>query len=216
MTLSLLAALVAAWTSLQVSAGPDEAGEILAKAAEAYRTATSLQADFVQTITIAALEKEKQGRGVVYQKKPNYFLMKFEEPKGDVVVADGDYFWLYYPSAQPDQVIRTAIERTTEGHTLGGRFLVNPSERYVATYVSRETVDGRPAHLISLVLKFEAPYTLVRVWVDAGDYLVRRFEIFEQNQTVRSLTLQNLRANVDLPDKLFQFSPPPGVEVFKH
>ena len=121
---------------------------------------------------------------------------------------------MYYPSAQPGQVIKTAINQTPEGATLGGQFLVNPTERYVATYVGSEPVDGRPAHLLSLVPKFEAPYTLVRVWVDANDYLVRKFEIYEENETIRTITLSNVQAGIDLPDDLFHFSPPPGVEVF--
>lgn len=192
----------------------DSAEVILARAAEAYRVATTLRSEFVQKIEIPALEAEKEGRGVVFQRKPNYFLMKFDEPKGDIVVADGQWFWMYYPSAQPDQVVRTAIDQTAEGATLGGQFLVSPTERYVATYVQRDVVGHRPAYLLSLVPKFEAPYTLVRVWIDAQDHLVRKFEIHEENETVRTITLSNVEAGIDLPEDLFRFTPPPGVEVF--
>lgn len=193
----------------------DERAEaILAKASDAYKAVTTVRSEFVQKIEIRALEREKAGSGTVFQKKPNYFLMKFDQPEGDMLVADGEFFWMYYPSAQPGQVIKTAINQSSEGATLGGQFLVNPSERYVATYVGSEPVDGRPAHLLSLVPKFEAPYTLVRVWVDANDYLVRKFEIYEENETIRTITLSNVQAGIDLPDDLFHFSPPPGVEVF--
>ncbi len=208
--------LLAALTLLAGSGEPaqDDAERILERAAKAYQAATTLRSEFVQKIEIRALEREKEGRGVVYQKKPRFFLMKFEEPKGDLVVADGSYFWMYYPSAQPDQVIRTAMDQTTEGATLGGQFLVNPSERYVATYVKREAVNGRAAHLVALVPKFQAPYTLVRVWIDAEDHLVRKFEIFEENETIRTITLHNVEAGVPISDDLFKFSPPAGVEVF--
>jgi chaperone LolA len=192
----------------------DQAEEVLARAAAAYENVVTLRSQFVQKIDIPALERHKEGRGVVFQKKPNYFVMRFEEPQGDIVVADGEWFWMYYPSAQPGQVVRTPIRQTAENATLGGEFLVNPSERYVATYVGRASVDGREAHLLSLVPKFDAPYTLVRVWIDASDYLVRQFEIHEENETVRTITLSNLEVDIDLPDELFTFSVPPGVEVF--
>jgi chaperone LolA len=188
--------------------------EVLNKASLAYEQVVTLKSDFVQRIEIPALETEKEGRGVVYQKKPNFFLMKFDEPTGDMVVADGQFFWMYYPSAQPDQVIRTPIDQSSEGATLGQSFLVNPTERYVPTYVKQESVGDRPAHLLALVPKFDAPYTLVRVWIDAEDFLVRKFEVHELNETVRTLTLQNVEAGIDLPDELFSFTPPPGVEVF--
>lgn len=198
----------------QASSGQESVEIVLEKAAKAYQQSATLRSQFVQKIVIPALEREKEGRGVVYQKKPNYFMMKFDEPKGDIVVADGEYFWMYYPSAQPDQVVRTAMQGTTEGATLGSQFLINPMERYVATYVERDTVGGRSSHLVSLVPKFEAPYSLVRVWIDARDYLVRKFEIHEVNETVRTLTLTDVEIGVDLPDRFFRFTPPPGVEVF--
>jgi chaperone LolA len=190
------------------------AQEILTKASRAYDQVVTLKSDFVQQIEIPALETEKEGRGVIYQKKPNYFLMKFDQPAGDMVVADGEWFWMYYPSAQPDQVIRTAIDRSSTSATLGQQFLVDPSERYVATYVKQENVGDRPAHLLALVPKFDAPYTLVRVWIDAEDFLVRKFEVHEENETVRTLTLRNVQADIDLADDLFSFIPPPGVEVY--
>lgn len=202
---------------LVAAQGPQDealAVQILDKASRAYEQVTTLKSDFVQTIEIPAMETEKEGRGVVYQKKPNYFLMKFDQPAGDMVVADGEWFWMYYPSAHPDQVIRTAIDQSSTNATLGQQFLVNPTARYVATYVQEENVGDRPAHLIALVPKFDAPYTLVRVWVDAEDFLVRKFEIHEQNDTVRTLTLRNVQTSIELPDDLFHYTPPPGVEVY--
>lgn len=193
---------------------PDSAERILARAAEAYRDATTLRSRFVQEIDVPALGQKRSGHGTVYQKKPNLFLMRFEEPQGDMVVADGEWFWMYHPSAHPDQVIRTAMAQTSEAATLGGQFLVNPQERYVATYVGRDELEGRPAHLVSLVPKFDAPYSLVRVWIDARDHLVRKFEIHELNDTVRTIELRDVEAGVDLPDDLFSFTPPAGVEVF--
>lgn len=204
------------WLALAVPAGQgrDSSEVILEKAAEAYHGAATMQSSFVQRIEIPALERVKEGRGVVYQKKPNYFLMRFAEPQGDVLVADGEWFWMYYPSAQPDQVVRTAIKESAEGATLGGQFLINPSQRYVATYVERASVEGRAAHLIALVPKFDAPYTLVRVWIDTEDYLVRKFEVHEENDTVRTVILTEVKKGIDLPDDLFRFEPPAGVEVF--
>jgi len=204
--------LALTFSSAQVA--QDRAEEILARAARAYEDVVTLRSRFVQKIDIPALEREKEGRGVVFQKKPNYFMMRFEDPQGDVVVADGEWFWMYYPSAQPDQVVRTPIHQTSENATLGGQFLVNPTERYVATYVALDSVGGRQAHLLALVPKFDAPYTLVRVWIDASDYLVRQFEVHEENETVRTITLSDLEAGIELPDELFTFSVPPGVEVF--
>lgn len=214
MPLTTLTGIAAVTFALQAADAP-QVDEILSRAANAYRSTTTLQADFLQQIEIPALEQTRRGRGVVYQKKPNFFMMKFEEPAGDVVVADGRFFWMYYPSAHPEQVVKTAIEHGKNQATgFGSQFVTNPSERYAATYVRKEDLNGRPSHVLALVPKFAAPYNLVRVWIDASDYLVRKFEVYEQNDSVRTVELSNLRAGIDLADELFKFSPPEGVEVF--
>jgi outer membrane lipoprotein-sorting protein len=78
-----------------------------------------------------------------------------------------------------------------------------------------ETVTGRPTHALTLTPRGSSPYRRVRVWVDTGDFLVRRFEITEQNESVRTLELSNLRPNVSLSDDLFRFEPPPGVQIYE-
>jgi chaperone LolA len=211
--LSLIAMLMTALT-VPAQDPQDQTNEILERAARAFENLVTLRAEFVQGIEIPALERQQEGRGTVYQRKPNFFKMEFADPEGDMVVADGEWFWMYY-TAQPEQVIRTAIRQTAENATLGGEFVMNPSARYVATLIGQENIGDRPAYLLSLVPKFDAPYTLVRVWIDASDYLVRQTEIHEEHtETVRTITFSNVQVDLDLPVDLFSFTPPAGVEVF--
>lgn len=206
------------WLGLSASlavaaqAGPD-AGDLLRRAERAYASIKTLRADFRQTLEIPAMEQRREGRGTIYQKKPDRFLMKFRQPEGDFVLADGRHFWMYTPSTQTPQAIRTPQDRTPEGADLQRQFLTGATDRYVATYVKTEPVDGRTAHLVSLVPKFESPLTLVRVWVDAQDHLIRRFEMVEQNGTRRTVELSNVQVGVPLADSLFRWTPPKGVEV---
>ncbi|MCH8841319.1 MAG: hypothetical protein IH831_11745, partial [Planctomycetes bacterium] len=49
--------------------------------------------------------------GVLFLVPPDRFAMRFEEPEGDRIVADGEWLWAYTPSTVPDQVIRQPIPR---------------------------------------------------------------------------------------------------------
>ena len=60
-----------------------------------------------------------------------------------------------------------------------------------------------------------SPYRRIRLWVDAEDALVRRFEIVEENESERRLQMSNLRPNAEIPDSIFEFTPPPGAQVFQ-
>ncbi len=55
----------------------------------------------------------------------------------------------------------------------------------------------------------------MRVWVDAENYLVRKFEIIEENETVRTVELGRLEPDAPIPDWYFQFDAPPNVDLFQ-
>lgn len=195
-------------------ASQDRAAEILTQAERAARGIRSLEADFTQTLNVPLLSSNQRSTGKLYQRKPDRFLMRFSDPEGDVIVADGRHFWLYYPSTDRTQVIRTSIAAGGESVDLQQQFLSNPNQRFVATLAGEESVGGRRAHVLTLVPRGASPYKILKVWVDKDDYLVRRFEMTEENNSVRTVEMRNLRTNHALPDNLFTFTPPAGTQVF--
>jgi outer membrane lipoprotein carrier protein len=191
----------------------DQASEVLLRAERAYDAVRSMRADFVQDLTVPLLSSSQRSRGEIFHRKPDRFLMRFSDPEGDLVVADGRYVWLYYPSSDPKQVLRTSVGEAGR-LDLQREFLSNPTERFDATLDGSESVDGRPASALTLLPRGASPYRKVRIWVDSRDGLVRRFEITETNDAVRLVELRNLESNVTLADSLFSFTPPANTQVF--
>lgn len=192
-----------------------EAGQILDRVERTYAGVKSMQADFVQDLRVPLLGTSQRSSGKIYQRRPDRFLMKFSDPAGDVIVADGRSFWMYYPSSDPRQVMKTSIAQGTQQVDLHQQFLSDPTSRYNGTLDGAETVDGHRTHVLTLVPKQQSPVRKLRIWVDAADYSVRRFEMTEENESVRRIELRNLRRNVQLPDGLFAFSPPRGAQIFE-
>jgi outer membrane lipoprotein carrier protein len=180
----------------------------------AYANVRSMEADFVQHLTVPLLGTNQRSEGRLLQRRPDRFAMRFTDPAGDIMVADGRHFWMYNPSVDRTQVIRTRIAEGGAQVDLQQQFLSNPTQRFVATLAGAETVNGRATHVVSLVPRGRSQYRLIRVWVDQQDNLVRRFEMTEENESVRRIELRNLRLNVDLPDSAFHFTPPAGTQVF--
>jgi outer membrane lipoprotein carrier protein len=195
-------------------ANQDRAAEILTRAEQAARGIRSLEADFTQTLNVPLLNTTQRSTGKLYQRKPDRFLMRFSDPEGDVIVADGRHFWLYYPSTDRTQVIRTSIAEGGEAVDLQQQFLSNPNQRFVATLVGEESVGGQQTHVLTLVPRGASAYRILKVWIDKDDHLVRRFEMTEENNSVRTVEMRNLRTNHALPDNLFTFTPPTGAQVF--
>lgn len=196
------------------AASDDGAAVILARAERAWKGVRAFRADFVQDLSVPLMGTEQRSRGQLLHRRPDRFLMKFSDPAGDVVVADGTHLWMYYPSTDRTQVVRAAASAAGGQLDLQREFLDNPTARYNVALTGEESVGGRPAELLTLTPKGASPYRRIRVWVDQGDHLVRRFELTEENGSARRLELSNLQVNPDLPDPLFRFTPPAGAQIF--
>lgn len=193
--------------------GRQDANEILARVEQTTAGVRTLEADFVQTLHVPLLNTDRTSTGKLYQRKPDRFLMRFTEPAGDVMVADGRHFWIYYPSSDRTQVVRTSIAEGGEQADFQRQFLSNATARFVATLNGVEMVGGRPAYALTLVPRRDSPYKVIRIWVDREDNLVRRFEMTEENDSVRRVELRNLKVNQPVSDALFTFTPPAGTQV---
>src|SRR5207245_6031942 len=85
---------------------------ILDRASATYQTITSLSAEFVQIVANPMIGAPDTTRGRLYQMRPSRFAMRFSAPKGDRIVADGRFLWLYTPSPTPGRVNRSPIPRS--------------------------------------------------------------------------------------------------------
>ncbi len=199
----------------QDGAGQDASTDALLRAtARRYERVGSLQADFVQQIRNPLLGRTVDSRGTLYQRQPDRFLMEFSDPDGDVIVSDGQFFWIYYPSVDARQVIRMS-GGGPQGLDLHAQFIGDPVSRFDATSHGRESVQGRQAHVVTLVPRQPMGYRSLKVWIDVDDHLVRRFELTEENGSVRVLEFRNMVVNPSLPDRLFSFTPPEGAQVIR-
>lgn len=191
-------------------------GPILDRADSAYNAVHSFAADFVQIVTNPMIGAPDTTHGVLLQLRPNGFEMRFSVPKGDRIVADGRYLWLYTPSTTPGQVIRSAIPTTgTTGPNLIGQFVDHARVRYVARYVRADTLA--PDSILDVIdLKPKAPdqpYTEAVIWLSQADGLVRRLDITESSGQARTVLLSHVRVNQPLPPDAFRFSVPHRVRV---
>jgi outer membrane lipoprotein carrier protein len=188
---------------------------VLDRASATYQTITSLSADFVQVIVNPMIGAPDTTNGRLYQLRPSRFAMRFTDPKGDRIVADGRFLWLYTPSTTPGQVIRSRIpEFGTTGPNLIGQFVEQPRERYTAQYVRRDSLPDGVVDVIRLVPKeHDQPYSDAAIWVGREDGLVHRVDIKESSGQERTVILRNIKVNAGVPGRELTFSPPAGVRV---
>jgi outer membrane lipoprotein carrier protein len=192
-----------------------DGGAILDRAVAAYAQVTTLRADFVQTVRDPMIGIEQTSRGEFHQQRPNRFAMRWRDPGGDVILADGQYLWVYLPSTAPQQVVRQALRGDRgEGADLVAEFLERPRERFTAAFDRTETLGGRAADVLALTPRDRhAPYRRVLIWLDRQDNLPRQVEITETTGALRRVRLDRMRVNQPVAASVFTFRPPAGVRV---
>src|SRR5436309_7998229 len=188
---------------------------VLDHASQTYQTLANLSADFLQVVANPMIGAPDTTRGRLYQMRPSRFAMRFTDPKGDRIVADGRHLWLYTPSTTPGQVIRSRIPDVgTTGPNLIGQFVERPRERYTARYVRADSLSGGAVDVITLTPHAnDLGYSEATVWIDRKDGLVRRIDIAETSDQRRTIILRNLAINQVVPAREFRFSPPAGSRV---
>ncbi|HEV8150916.1 MAG TPA: outer membrane lipoprotein carrier protein LolA [Gemmatimonadales bacterium] len=187
---------------------------IVRRAGGAYRSLTSLQADFTQVVEDAGIGDTLRSSGRLYQAGPNTFAMHFSDPPDEAIVIDGRHVWIYTPSTTPGQVIRIRVATDpVYGANLLAKLLDRPAERYRSNWLRSDTVSGRRVDVVSIVPRSaDLNFSRAVLWLDS-DALPRRIELMESAGVRRILTLSQLRINAPIDKEVFEFKVPKGVRV---
>ena len=190
-----------------------DAFTLLESAGEVYRASAGMCADFKQVLSVPLLGEDIEGEGRLCARRPGLFSMRFAAPTGDVLLADGTWFWVYRPSSDPRQVLRSALATGPRGVDFYSEFLNTPRDKYWAEYQGQETIAGNPVHRIMLTPSHPAPYRSAVLWIESAASLLRKVEITEENGSVRTVTLGAVDVNPHLGADAFRFTPPVGAQV---
>jgi outer membrane lipoprotein carrier protein len=215
--LLLLGFLAASPPLLSVRAGlaAQDAQAIVGRSSRVNRSLSRLRADFVPVNDNPMIDSA-ESRGTLVQAGPDKLSMRFSDPPGEAIVIDGQHVWVYTPSTTPGQVLRLAVPSggPIYGYNMLAWLLDRPAERYQASYLRSDKLNGRPMDVVELVPAVpDLPFERAVVWLDREDALPRRLEITERTGSKRTLTLSRMQVNRSVPDRTFTFEVPSGVRV---
>lgn len=145
---------------------------------------------------------------------------------GSLVVSDGQTFWLYSPSANT-AVTGTVDELKDQGPTspIGATKMLQDLiqqglDAVELKPISSEQVNGTDTWKVEFSPNAETSAQLQldaliqgTMWVDKALELPIKLELDASDFGQGSLNVNKIELNVDLPDELFSFTPPPGTTI---
>ena len=196
--------------ALTHSAGaqPERTNERGVAALQAFLSGVrSLTADFKQELYGPDEHLLETQAGKLSLRRPNRFRWTYAKPTELVVVADGKKLWMY--DVELAQVTVSPLDDTV-GSSPAMLLSGDRDVREEFDVVESFTRDG--LEWVKLAPKTGAA-DFRSVTIGFEGTAPRRLELVDGLNQVTRISLANVAVNPELPDSVFEFKPPPGVDV---
>jgi outer membrane lipoprotein carrier protein len=187
--------------------------EVVAKVQEQYEIHADFKAHFVQESLIKSLGKKQQAEGIVYFKKPGKMHWIYRKPTKQEIISDGKTFWNYRPEEK--QVIVSemthAFQSKAPSTFLAG--IGNLKRDFQARFV-QEPSPGADYSLELTPVEAQGSLEKLFLRVDRRNFNILQAKIQDVMGNVTQINFSRIQFDNNLPDSLFTFTPPKGVDVF--
>jgi outer membrane lipoprotein carrier protein len=186
---------------------------IVAKVQEQYDTRADFKADFVQESMVKSLGKKQISEGTVYFKKPGKMRWNYQKPFKQEIVSDGKSLWNYRPEDKQVMVgqMSPAVQGRMPSTFLAG--LGNLQRDFQARWV-KEPSPKEPYSLELTPQDVQGSLEKLFLLVDRESSQILQARIQDVMGNTTQISFSKIQFDNRLPDSLFTFSPPKGVEVF--
>jgi outer membrane lipoprotein carrier protein len=179
---------------------------------EHYNHLRSLQAEFTETYRGAGIERSESG--TLWLKKPGKMRWEYRSPKEKLFLSDGKDAWFYVPGDR--QARKTSVRKLEDLRSPLG-FLLGKTKLEKELQGLGFAPDIAPMDQGDLVLRGvpralggRISQVLLEVTPQSR---IRRIHIEEADGSTTEYTFSQAKEDVEIADKLFRFTPPPGVET---
>lgn len=173
------------------------------------------QSEFEQETFLSSINKIEKGSGSVYFKKDARMLWEYKAPAVQKIILDGTNLWFYLP--EENQVMKNNFS-TIPRHIIIDLFRgkIEIQKKFKVSSLQSETKDQQTEIALELLpIIYNPTMTKLTLWIDPKEYYILRTSLEDEfgNRTV--LKFFNIEIDKGIDDTLFQFTPPPGVEIFE-
>ncbi|HXQ63464.1 MAG TPA: outer membrane lipoprotein chaperone LolA [Steroidobacteraceae bacterium] len=185
--------------------GPADAAA-LATVEHALAALDSVRAEFVQQLVGRDGSPGERAVGTLYLKKPGRFRWDYTEPR-QLIVSDGEWLWLYDPELEQATVrkVRDTLSQTPA-------MLLSGEARVSAGYLVTAAGHSDGLDWVQLVPR-QADSDFKQLRLGFAGEVLKRMEFADKLNGLTRVELTKVERNARLPESLFHFVAPPGVDV---
>jgi outer membrane lipoprotein carrier protein len=179
-----------------------------------YEATTDITSHFEQETFASGSSEGLKAEGKVYFKRPHQMRWEYRQPEPQLIVTSGQEVYVYEEEANQvmvlprDQLLSTEISRA---------FFFGKGDLkrfFIVEHPVKGQADAR--WMLKLTPRNPVPQVCT-IWivVDSDTHLVKEMWLEDQLGGRTHLVFSDVKVNKGLSDGLFQFVPPPGVEIYR-
>lgn len=188
--------------------------EIVTRVQQQYDTHMDFKAGFVQESLVKSLGRKQVSEGTVFFKKPGKMRWNYQKPFKQEIVSDGKTLWSYRPEEK--QVVVSPMSQAAQGK-VPSTFLAGLGNLKLDFQI-RWGKEPSPQDDYFLELtpnEFHGSLEKLFLLIDRKTYRILQAKIQDVMGNTTQISFSKTQFDNRLPDSLFTFTPPPGVEVFQ-
>jgi len=172
-----------------------------------FEKVTTFKASFIQVVLDENLLALEETSGLLWIARPGRFRWDYESVHRQSIVADGEVLWLY--DVELEQVTRR-VQESAIGQTPA--VLLSGGQQYRKDYNVTILGSQGAVNWISLAPKLgDGSFAEIQLGFE-GETL-RLIQLLDELNQITRVTLANVVENEPIPDSVFRFIPPTGVDV---
>ena len=179
---------------------------------EHYNRLRSLEAEFTEIYNGSGVDRTESG--ILWLKKPGKMRWEYRSPRDKLFLSDGRNAWFYLPGDK--QVRKTPVKKLDDLRSPLG-FLLGKTRLEKELQSLGFAPDIKPLIPGDLVLRGVPGAMADRVHEVllevSPDNRIHRIKIEEVDGSATDYRFAEIKENVEISDRQFQFTPPPGVET---
>jgi outer membrane lipoprotein carrier protein len=183
---------------------------------QTYDTIKDFKARFVQESRVKSLgaAQVQKAEGVVYFKKEGKMCWDYQQPTPQKIISDGKELWFYEPEDKQVTVskVGTGLQSQISANLLNGK--ANLKKDFRVALITSQTERNKGEIVLELTPKTtQANLSRVILRLDEKNFQLHQTEVYDLFDNLTRITFSQVESNTNLPDSLFTFSPPSGVEI---
>tara|TARA_B100000686_G_C16751784_1_gene952991 strand:- start:938 stop:1588 length:651 start_codon:yes stop_codon:yes gene_type:complete len=195
---------------LTVNVLANEGQAALEKIQKHYDSVNTFRAHFVQRAYVKLMDQTQESKGEVIIKKPGKMKWVYNAPDPQILVSNNQTLWLFIP--EENQVTQASVRDIYTTNT-PALFLSGEGKLAEAFRVTKINRDSGILSVFLVPERDDQDLKQITLLADDKNYQIVGSRVYDRLGNKTEILFSAIEVNVKLPDSLFEFEVPEGVDL---